>query len=146
MKNLLTASLLLILIACGKTNDHPGHDQHEAIGDKPNQALSDEVDQIHMDVMGKMDEVYALKGTLSEKITTNPTMAEDAKIEVSKTIMQLDSAYKVMMDFMHQPQPPDSIDAEIAREFYETEIETIKKIRDFFDETITRANAIVVKK
>jgi hypothetical protein len=51
-----------------------------------------------------------------------------------------------MMDWMHKYNPlPDSADQEKAREYLESEMEKVKKLKDLFNESIEKAKEIVKK-
>ncbi|MEJ0056497.1 MAG: hypothetical protein WDN75_13110 [Bacteroidota bacterium] len=144
MKTFLIACSFLVLIACGKSGDHSNHDMHGDSGsENPNQALYDQVMGIHDEIMPKMEDVYKLKQTLEEKIANTPNMVEDQKKELQAMIAKLDSSNNAMMEWMHQFNPlPDSTDQEKAREYLETEMERIKKVRDLTNETLEKAKDI----
>jgi Mg2+ and Co2+ transporter CorA len=148
MKQFLLASSFLILLSCGKTSDHNGHDQGASDhSDNPNQALYDQVMDIHDEVMPKMEDMYKLKKDLQDKIANSPAMVEEQKKELEGMIANLDSASNAMMDWMHNFNPlPDSVDQEAAREYLENEMERIKKVRDQTNETIEKAKTIAEKK
>jgi hypothetical protein len=147
MKSLLIAFFFLVLVSCGKTTDHSGHDSGEAVSDNPNQALYDEVIDIHDEVMPKMEDIYGLKKTLEEKVANTPDLTAEKKAEIEKVIASLDSANDAMMNWMHHFVPqPDSADREKAREYYETEMESIKKVRDITNETLAKAKALAESK
>ncbi|CAN5300553.1 hypothetical protein BH09BAC3_BH09BAC3_18890 [soil metagenome] len=147
MKSPIIVFFFLILASCGKTTDHSNHDNGDAVTDNPNQALYDEVIDIHDEVMPKMEDIYGLKKTLEEKLANTPDLAAEKKAEIEKVIMSLDSANDAMMNWMHQFSPqPDSADRETAREYYETEMERIKKVRDITNETLVKAKALAEAK
>lgn len=148
MKQLLIASSFLIILSCGKTSDHNDHDQGTSENsDNPNQALYDQVMDIHDEVMPKMEDMYKLKKDLQDKIANSPAMVEEQKKELEGMIANLDSASNAMMDWMHNFNPlPDSVDQEAAREYLENEMERIKKVRDQTNETLEKAKTIVEKK
>lgn len=148
MKNLLISACLLILVACGKTNDQSGHNHDgDANGDNPNKALYDQVMDIHDEVMPKMEDLYKAKKALEERIAANPNMAADQKKELEGMISGLDSANMAMMDWMHNFNPlPDSVDQEAAREYLETEMERIRKVRDLTNETLEKVKSAAEKK
>ena len=135
--------LVIILSACGKKNDHGDrHDHDEATEDNnPNEALYNEVQDIHMDAMGKMDDLIKLKTKLQDKIAKSPSMPAEKKQELGKMITALDSANDAMMGWMHDwmRNPPDSTEVEKTREYFETQMEGIKKIRDLSTEAIEKA-------
>ena len=142
MKSLIIAFFLLVLVSCGKT-DHSNHESGEAISGNPNQALYEEVIDIHDEVMPKMEDIYGLKKALEEKIANTPDLTVEKKAEFEQMIASLDSANNAMMNWMHHFTPqPDSADRENVREYYETEIENIKKVRDITNETLAKAKAL----
>ena len=139
MKNLLLATSFLVLVACGGTSEHANHDM-DMEGDSPNQALYNQVIDIHDEVMPKMEDLYKFKKACQEKIANTPTMPAEQKKDLENTIVELDSANNAMMDWMHNFNPkPDSTDQEAAREYLETEMERIKKVRDLTNETLEKA-------
>lgn len=141
MKNFLIITSLLVLIACGKSSEHEEHGMDgDADTDSPNQALYNQVMDIHDEVMPKMEDIYKLKKGFLEDIANSPDMPADKKKELQSLISALDSANNAMMDWMHHFNPrPDSTDQEAAREYLETEMERIKKVRDLTNETLEKA-------
>ncbi len=148
MKNLLIAASFLLLISCGKTSDHSQHETGGTVdGESPNKALYDQVMDIHDEVMPKMQDLYALKLELLEKLAQSPNLETYKKEELQRAISDLDSTSNAMMDWMHNFNPlPDSTNQEAAREYLETEMESIKKVRALTNETLERAKAIKEKK
>ncbi len=149
MKKLLIASSLLILVSCGKTSDHGDHDRagDSDNGDSPNQALYDQVMDIHDEVMPKSEDLYKLKKALQDKIANTPGMLEDQRKELERMISNLDSTSSAMMDWMHNFNPlPDSTDQEAAREYLENEMERIKKVRERTNEALEKAKSMIEKK
>lgn len=147
MKSFFIPFTLLILIACGKTGDHADHPLEEVEGESPNRALYDQVMDIHDEVMPKMENLYTLKKELQDRIAQSPGMSEDKKKELEQMILTLDSTGRLMMDWMHHFNPlPDSTDQEAAREYLESEMESIKQVRDLTLETLKKAEAIEEKK
>ena len=147
MKSLLIAASFLIVVACGKTSDHAGHGE-SADGENgdANRALYDQVMDIHDEVMPKMGDIYKLRQELLEKIANTPGMVVEKKKELEAIISNLDSTNNAMMDWMHNFNPlPDSVDQEKAREYLESEIERIKKVRDLTNEAIEKAKGAAVK-
>ena len=62
MKSLLISTVFLVLISCGKTSDHTEHDKSEdGTSGEANQALYDQVMDIHDEVMPKMEDIYKMK-------------------------------------------------------------------------------------
>ena len=147
MKSLLISTVFLVLISCGKTSDHTGHDKSEdGTSGEANQALYDQVMDIHDEVMPKMEDIYKMKIELLEKIANTPGMVEEKRKELEAIISNLDSTNNAMMDWMHNFNPiPDSLDQEKAREYLETEMERIKKVRDRTIEALGRAKEKIEK-
>jgi hypothetical protein len=144
MRYLLFA--FLFVMACSKPTSH--HETDDTMGeDNPNQALYDQVMDIHDEVMPSMGEIARLKRELNEEIKNSPDMVAEKKAELEMVISNLDSASNAMMDWMHTFNPlPDSIDQETAREYLETEMEKIKKVRDLMNESIEKGQAAALKK
>ncbi|MBY0434567.1 MAG: hypothetical protein K2U26_10705 [Cyclobacteriaceae bacterium] len=132
MKNLLFIPLMLVALSCGKPSEHSGHEHDgDANGDNPNQALYDQVMSIHDEVMPKMEDLYKVKKELEDKIANTPNMVAEEKAKLEKRIARVDSISNLMMDWMHGFNPlPDSADQELAREYLETELEKVKKVKE----------------
>jgi hypothetical protein len=147
-RHLLLFSILIVTaLACGKSDKHDNHHDHgPASGDNPNQALYDQVMDVHDELMPQMEDLYKLKKELQEKIAATPNMVAEKKGELDQAIASLDSADMLMMDWMHKFRPlPDSVDQEKAREYLESEMEKVKKLKDLFNESIDKAKEIVKK-
>ncbi len=143
MKSILIATSLLVLVSCGKPQDHVNHNE-DGNGDDPNKALYDQVMTIHDEVMPKMEDVYKLKKDIADKIAATPDMVEAKKKELESMMAKLDSTNNAMMDWMHEFSPlPDSVDQEKAREYLENEMEKIRKVRDLTAESIEKAKEIM---
>jgi hypothetical protein len=145
----LTAlSLLVLLYACGqKSHEHDGHDHdhaHDAAEASPNHALYEEVMKVHNEAMAKMDAVYRLREDLKKKASETPGLSAEKKKEMEDMVLKLDSANESMMTWMHEFKPePDSIAGEEkVREYLETEMEKVKKVREDILEAIDRAKAL----
>jgi hypothetical protein len=139
---------LIFLAACGKTAEHSDHDHDsaEADGESPNEALYNQVMDVHDEVMPRMEDIYTLKKNLQEQIANTPDMVVERKQQLEAIISNLDSASNAMMDWMHKFEPlPDSVDQEKAREYLESEIERIKKVKELMNESIEKAEAEVKK-
>jgi Mg2+ and Co2+ transporter CorA len=144
MKSLFVV-IIFALVACGKTSDkgHQHHDDNDSAALTANRALYDQAREIHDEVMPKVEDIYNLKKGLKEKIARTPDMAAEKKKELENAIAKLDSASNAMMDWMHEFRPlPDSADQEKAREYLETEIEHIKKVRDMMNESLNKAKSL----
>ncbi|MFM7854716.1 MAG: hypothetical protein ACKO96_23015 [Flammeovirgaceae bacterium] len=147
MKNLTIpfTMLLLLTAACGKNNQHEGHHEHGAPNDNnPNQALQDQVMDVHDELMPQMEDIFKLKKEIQSKIDQTPDMVADKKKQLEEAAAQLDSANQSMMDWMHKFRPlPDSANREKAREYLETEMEKVKKLKTLFNESINKAKEII---
>ena len=139
---------IFILVSCGKKSDHKEHDDDTTTDDNdPNEALYNQVQDIHMDAMSKLDDLITLKTQLLEKINS-PSLPPDKKQKLGEIISGLDSANDAMMGWMHQwmRNAPDSTEVEKRREYFETQIEGIKKIREVTNEAIDKAKEEIEKK
>lgn len=132
--------VLLFAIGCGQPTNQSETNTEEDAEENPNQALYDQVMNVHDEVMPKMEDIYKLKSQLQEMIANTPDMVMDKKESVEKTILQLDSASNLMMDWMHQFDPlPDSSDTEEARAYLESQMEKIKKVKEEMEDAIEQA-------
>lgn len=140
---------LFVFAGCGKTKDHQDHqDQDETNEDDPNEALYNQVNELHESVMFKMDDLYKMKVQLEERIAKDPSMTAEKKKALQETIASLDSADHAMKDWMHgwMNSPPDTADTEKTREYFESEMESIKKVGEQMNEAIEKAKADLEKK
>ena len=150
MKSLqLVLSLVIVsIIGCTKPGDHSSmnHSDDQSQEEGPNQALYDQMMNVHDQVMPEMDEIMRLKRELQEKIKNSPDLVLERKQQLEKAISNLDSASTVMMNWMHRIAEynpmADTIDQEKAREFLESETEEIRKVKDFIAESIEKAKEI----
>jgi len=149
MKKLTLLFLLAMfsMMSCTKSGDHSGmhHDTDQAQEEGPNQALYNQMMDVHDEVMPKMDDIMRLKRVLQEEIADTPDMVIERKQELEAIISNLDSASNAMMDWMHRLHEfnplADSIDQEKAREYLESEMEEIKKVKDLINSSIEKAKA-----
>ena len=150
MKSILSIlALVLTMVYCGKTSEHSGngHDSDATADDSPNEALYNQAMEVHDEVMPKMEDIYQLKRNLQEQIANTPDMVVERKKQLEQIISNLDSANNAMMDWMHKFNPlPDSTDQELAREYLESEIERVKKVKELMVESIQKAEAEATKK
>jgi Mg2+ and Co2+ transporter CorA len=132
MKTLLKVLSIVVLgalISCGKSGTDTT--ASDPVDEDANQALYDQVMDIHDEVMPKMDDLYKLKKQLQDSIAKTPAMVEDTKKELEQTIQQLDSASNSMMVWMRQFNPPtDSASQEALREYLEAQLEMVRKMRE----------------
>lgn len=131
MKLLLPALFSLVLLSCGRPSGENQADNAGADSTDANKVLYDQVMEIHDEVMPQMEDIEAFKRKLKDQIAASPTMIEEERKKLEKRISNLDSVGQMMWDWMHQWQPvADSLDAESAREYLESEMEKIKRVRD----------------
>jgi hypothetical protein len=148
MKNLAKYLFIVVILAvgCGKSSHQEHNDDKDDATDSPNQALYNQVMDIHDQVMPKSDESYSLKKKLQDKIAGAPDMAAEQKKKFNDMIAELDSADHSMMDWMHKFNPlPDSANQELAREYLENEMERIKKVRELVETSVQKAQEEVGK-
>ena len=133
--------LLCITTACSKSSESADHEAHDMENEEsPNTALYDKVMELHDELMPRMEEIYNMKKEIQDEIAKTPEMVAEKKQELEKTILYLDSANNEMMDWMHKFSPlPDSTDQEAAREYLETEMEKIRKVKDIMAEAVEKA-------
>jgi len=153
MKSLPLIALLAFfsILSCTKSADHStmsqGSDQTQEEG--PNQALYNQMMDVHDEVMPSMDEIMKLKRKLQEEIANSPDMVVERKQELENVISNLDSASNSMMSWMHRIHEfdplADSVDQEKAREYLETEMEEIKKVKELITESIEKAKTEINK-
>lgn len=149
MKTLPLLSLLAIisLFGCSKSGDHSSmnHDTEQTHEEGPNQALYNQMMDVHDEVMPKMDDLMKLKRDLQEQIANSPEMVVERKQDLERIISNLDSASNAMMSWMHRIHEfnplADSVNQEKAREYLETEMEEIRKVKELINESIEKAKA-----
>ncbi len=138
--------LFLFFVACAKSGNHEEHQHESENDDNPNQALYEQVMDIHDEVMPRLEDIYQQKKELKDRLANTLDMGADAKQELELMIIQLDSADHEMMNWMHHFQPlPDSIDEEKARAYLESEMERIKEVKALMLESIDRAKKLAAK-
>jgi len=153
MKSLPLIALLSILsiLSCTKSSDHStmNHDADLTQEEGPNQALYNQMMDVHDEVMPRMDEIMRLKRELQEQISKSPEMVIERKQELENVISNLDSASNSMMSWMHRLHEfnplADSVDQEKAREYLESEMEEIRKVKELISESIEKAQSEVKK-
>lgn len=110
---------------------------------KSNQALYEEVMEVHDEVMPKMDDIYKLKQELKTQLTDTLSIDEEKKKALESAIVQLDSASAGMMVWMRNFNPvPDSLGEEKARNYLEHEKEKVDKVKRDMLEAIENARAL----
>jgi hypothetical protein len=147
MKTFLGSLFLISVIFFGckpKAHDEHEHDADakDVVETKGNQELYDEVMKIHDEVMPKMNDIHKLKMELKEKLAKAPKLTAADKMKIDLMIAKLDSAGESMMIWMREFQPvPDSLGEEKAKQYLESEMEKVKKVRERIQETLKEAGA-----
>jgi hypothetical protein len=126
---LFVGGILFLGFACGSksSTDHSGHNMNTDGG--PNQVLYNEVMDIHDEVMPATEDLY----NISKKLKAQLQEATDdsVKLSLEERIRYVDSVNTMMMDWMRKFRPmPDTVNEERAREYYESELEKIKTVRE----------------
>ncbi len=134
-------SCLLLLGGCDKkSNDH--HSIDEPTENSPNQALYDQVMEVHDEVMPKMNDLYQAKTKLTTRLKETPGLSENEKKEIQDKISRLDSANESMMVWMRQFDPiPDSLGEEKAKAYLETELVKVNKVKENILEALKDAES-----
>ena len=126
---------------CGKPAD--SDNRHDHVG-APSSGqvegeLYDEVMRLHDEGMEKMDEIYALKRELTDRIEDAPGLVEEEREELENRIRQLDAASRAMMAWMREFRPEnDTLDATGYRSYLESELQKVRKVRDDIFSAIER--------
>lgn len=140
MKAMNRIGLLFIIIsllpfACReKSNEKDqGHDAiaPDEVEESANQALYNEVMKVHDDAMLKLNDIQRKRKSLKDLIASKPAPAKEKRKLIEERLARLDSAEEGMMRWMRKFNPlPDSTGEEKAREYLETEMENVKKVRE----------------
>lgn len=136
---------LLALWGCGQKSNHENHEHaaQDSLESTGNDALYEEVMKVHDEVMPKMNDIYTLREKLKGELATQKDLAEEKKKEIGATISKLDSASESMMIWMRGFRPlPDSLGEEKAREYLETEMEKVKKVKDEIQEALVKGKGL----
>ncbi|HYF66611.1 MAG TPA: hypothetical protein VD884_00685 [Ohtaekwangia sp.] len=122
----LVLMISMCMNACQqKANDSKASEPYQE--ESGNQALYDEVIRVHDEVMPKMSDMYVLKQKLTAKMDS---VSAEKKAELKSTIQRLDSASNAMNVWMRQFDPkPDSAGVEEARQYLESEMKKINKVK-----------------
>ena len=145
MRTILPIFLILAVVCfalgCGKSGEQETtHDHGPAPAGLEEGALYDEVMKLHDEGMEKMDEMYALKQELMKKIEATPDLLQEKQAELESKISQLDSASRAMMVWMRNFHPEnDTLDTQGYRNYLESELEKVKKVRDDIFAAVERA-------
>jgi hypothetical protein len=129
------ALVLLFLAGCTPGGDHSNHDAAEQ--DSSNVILYNQVMDIHDEVMPKMEDLYNMKKDVEDKLKNPSGLAAGEAERLQKRLAQIDSVSKMMMDWMHQFNPPaDTASEETKRAYLEEELEKVKIVKQAMLETV----------
>jgi hypothetical protein len=124
-----TFGLALLIVACGQKKDEHDLASDHKVENGGNQALYDEVMDIHDEVMPKMNDLYKAKTALQTRLEL-PGVNESERHELQQKIAEIDSASEGMMAWMRQFAPlSDSVGQDSARAYLEKELVKVKKVR-----------------
>lgn len=136
-KQFLFVSLLSVaLLGCGGPSQENQNGSPDTETNDPNQVLYDQVMDIHDEVMPRTEDLHNLKQKLREQIAATPDLVVEERQKLEQRIARLDSVDKMMMDWMHGFDLPDSLTDESKREYLESQMEKIKQVREAILEAI----------
>lgn len=133
--SLFLALPVAALLSCGNPSQETQNGAADTDSD-PNQVLYDQVMDIHDEVMPRTEDLHNLKQKLQEQISAAPDMVVEERQKLERRIARLDSVDKMMMDWMHYFNLPDSLTDEAKREYLESQMEKIKQVREAIQEAI----------
>jgi hypothetical protein len=88
---------------------------------------------VHDEVMPKMDDIYKHKKEFQDKLTTKPADS----LEIKQKIARLDSADNMMMDWMHQFNPPDAkADDDEAETYLEDQLTKVNAMKEYVQKAL----------
>ena len=145
MRPTFSLFLLAVLLAfggCKKSDqDHDHADDIHESDNSPNQALYDEVMNIHDEVMPKMNDLHKAKISLQTRLEM-PGLGEHEKQDLQNKIARIDSASESMMVWMRQFNPiPDSAGEDKARAYLENELVKVRDVKESILRALKTATA-----
>lgn len=124
---------------CSKPAEEAATHDHEPAGLEEGK-LYDEVMKLHDEGMARMDEIYTLKQELMKKVADPSGLVREKQEDIESKISQLDSASRAMMVWMRNFHPEsDTLDTIGYRDYLETELKKVKKVRDDIFAAVARA-------
>jgi hypothetical protein len=127
---------LTVLAACAPGTER-AQDDTDASQDSSHVVLYNQVMDIHDEVMPRMEDLYNMKKDIEERLSNPSGLAADQRKNLEKKVAQIDSVSKLMMDWMHEfNPPPDSADSEEKRAYLERELERVRLVKQAMLETI----------
>src|SRR5262245_36981732 len=106
ISRLLSLTILIIVFACGNkaSSDHSGHTKVNE--DDPNQALYNQVMDIHDEVMPFTEDLYNINKGLKAQL--KEAKDDSVKADLVRRIGYIDAVNQLMMEWMRKFHPPDS--------------------------------------
>ena len=130
VRSFIILYMVIIAAACQQKSAEHHHGSHDSDESSGNQALYDDVMEIHDEVMPKMNDLYKTKTTLKTRLEM-PGVSESEKEEIQTKIARIDSASERMMVWMRQFDPlADSVGEDKARAYLESELVKVKQVRE----------------
>ena len=121
--------LAITIVSCQRSEQAHHHDDGAMESDSTNTILYNQVMDIHDEVMPKMEDLYNLKKDLQSRSEAAPSADEKQKLD--QQIAAIDSASNLMMDWMHEFNPPaDTVDQEQIRAYLESEMVKVKQVKE----------------
>lgn len=113
MKTSLLLVLAITIVSCG---------------DSKRTILYNKVMDVHDEVMPRMDDIYKNKKEFQDMLATKPADS----LELKGKIARLDSADHMMMDWMHQFNPPDvKAPDEEAEKYLEDQLMKVNAMKEY---------------
>ena len=134
--------VLVALASCTPSGDHSQHETDQA-NDSTNVVLYNQVMDIHDEVMPKMEDLYNMKKDIEDQLKNSKGLAAEQRQKLEEKVAQIDSVSKLMMDWMHEfNPPPDTTDKEEARAYLERELERVRQVKQAMLETIEQGTKL----
>lgn len=103
--------------------------------------MHNEVMQVHDDVMPQMSTTRKLKKELRKSL--KEIKDGQKQKEITMTITALEAADESMMVWMEKFKKPDYTQVEIAKAYYNSEMDRINHVKDLFESSMASANGIL---
>jgi hypothetical protein len=127
---------MTIIAGCTPGADHSHHDEPQG-QDSTNVVLYNQVMDVHDEVMPKMEDLYNMKKDIEDQLKDPTGLAAEKQLVLQRKVAQIDSVSKMMMDWMHEFQPPaDTADKEETRAYLERELERVRQVKQAMLETV----------
>lgn len=139
--SLISMGTAFAVLACrpGTQRDH--QEVQTVSQDSANVVLYNEVMDVHDEIMPRMEDLYNLKKDAQGKLSDPGRLVQGEEEKLKKRIAEIDSVSDMMMDWMHEfNPPPDTANDENTRAYLESEMEKIRLVRQAMLETIGKEN------